>query len=395
MASKTGIMFVANSLRPGGTGQVLLNLVRGLMDEGRYAPAIACLGEKGPLAGDFESLGVDIHERLLKDKYDPSAVIRLARLIDRYRVKIVVCVGSGRDPTPWGVLAARVAGARVVVWSQTFSQPGYPAVSRAGRVLYPLVDRFIALGKRHKACLAWRDKAPEGRITIIPNAISPNGRGHAWRDRARAILGLADENILAIGMIGRLRPEKRHDVFIDAARQVIGQNRNVHFFIIGDGPARAEVRAAAEKSELLGRYLSLLGHRDDLPWLIPGLDLTCFCSDRRDCQSLAALEAMAAGVPVVSNVIGSMDEAIIDNQTGFFYHPSNPRALADRILEVASRPELRQTVGQAARRHIDQNFTADRLVRDFTRLFDHLLLTRHRPTGRLGFLRRTLSSRSE
>ena len=387
MERSTGILFVTNTLHPGGTEQVLLNLVQGLVQTGRFRPIVACLKAPGPWAENFQRLGAPVHANLLSDRYDVRVVPRLVRLMKRNNVRIVVSVGSGGDRMFWSALAAKIAGAKTVVWSHTFSQPEHPEFELANRVIYPLVDRFVALGSRHQACLAWRDKIPYGKITIIPNGIEVGPDGYPqWRDRARAVLGLADENIVAVAMIANLRPSKRHDLFIEAARLVVRQFRDIHFFIIGDGPLRTSVRDWAQRSELLGSYLSLLGHREDVPQLLPGLDLVCLCSEYQECQSMVALQAMAAGIPVISNHIGSMDEAITDNRTGFFYHPLSPAALAEKILHVAPNAPLRQQIADASRRQVGQKFTQDRLVRDFTHLFENLLADPTRFNGRLAEL---------
>jgi len=387
-------MFVIDTLRPGGAEHVLLNLAQGLKSQGKYVPLIVCLHEAGPVAREFLDMGIPVHAEFLKDRYDAKVVLRLVQLIKANGVRIVVPVGCGGNRMFWGTLAAKIGGAKVVVWTHTFSQPGHPEFELANRVLYPLVDRFVALGKRHKACLAFRDKVPDGKILTIPNGIPLERYGNSrWRDRARAVLGLAAAHIFAVAMIGNLRPSKRHDVFIAAAKEVVKQRRDVHFFIVGDGPNRSAVRTWAQESDLLGRYLSLFGHRDDVPQLLPGFDLACICSEFQECQSMVALQAMAAGVPVMSNFIGSMDEAITDNHSGFFYPTLHPSALAARILEVIAQPQLRKTVSNHSRKIVETRFTSDRLVRDFTQMFDELLANPNHTTGSLAILSRVFSSR--
>jgi len=393
MTQQTGIMFITNSLWPRGAEHALLHLVQGLLRSGKYRPVIACLQEPGPLAENFRRLGVPVYQELFRDKYNILVIPRLARLMLQERVRLLVPVGSGQNPLFWGTLAAKAIGVKVVVWSQTFSQPGHPEIEQSNRVLYPLIDQFVAQGGRHKSCLAYRDKVPIGKITILPNGVPLDHFGRSqWRDRARAILGLADENITAVAMIGSLRPHKRHDLFIEAAEKVVSQNRDVHFFIIGDGPTRAEVRTRAQKGDLLGRYLSILGFRDDISYLLPGLDMVCVSSEFKECLPLTALEAMASDVPVVSNTIGSMDDIIDDSRTGFFYHPLAPDTLAGKLLEVIRKPDLRKQVARTARVQIEDRFTADHMIGGFTHLFDRLLDTAYRRTNNLAILSRILSS---
>jgi glycosyltransferase involved in cell wall biosynthesis len=386
-------MFIIHSLWSGGMEHVLLSLTRGLRAGGRYKPLIVCLGEAGPLAEKFRSEGIEVYSEVLEHKYDLKVISRLLHLIQKNAVRIVIPVGSGGNRMFWGTLAAKAAGVKAVVWSHTYSQPGHAEFEQTNRILYPLVDRFVALGRRHRDCLAWRDGIPAGKIARIPNGIEiENGDSDRWQDRARAVLGLADENIFAVGMIANLRPSKRHDIFIEAAQKVIQHNRKAHFFIIGDGPTRDRVRARASGSGLMGPYLSLLGHREDIPQILPGLDMVCIVSEWQECLSMVALQAMAAKVPVLSNFIGSMDEIIADNQTGFFYSSLDSDSLANRILELMPEVELRRRVARAANEQVRKFFTTDRMVQDFTELFDDLLATDLRQTHQIGILTRLLSS---
>jgi len=393
MAKLDGILFVIDTLQTGGAEHVFLNLAIGLQAGKKYHPVVACLKEAGPVAKKFEEAGIPVVADLLRDRYDVKVILRLLDLIRKYNIKIVVAVGSGGNRMFWATIAAKLAGVKMVVWSHTYSQPDHPEFEQVNHLLYPLVDRFVALGERHRRCLAWRDKVPEGRITVIPNGIVLDRFDYPlWRDRARAVLGLADESIFAVGIIANLRPSKRHDIFIESARKVVEENRNVHFFIIGDGPQQSQVRSWASQSGLLGRYLSLLGHRDDVATLMPGLDLVCLCSEWQECLSLTALQAAAAKVPTLTTFIGSMDELIENNRTGFFYQPLSPDAMAKRIVELAKNESLRRNVAEAVYRLAEEKFTVERMTADFAGLFDHLLTTEIRGRGVLGILRSVLPS---
>jgi len=377
MPRRNTIMFVTNTLAPGGSEHTLIDLARGLDRNSPYRPIVVTLQEPGPLAQILRRAGIEVCDRLLNGKYDFMVIRRLAALIADRRVGIIVPVGSGGDRMFWATLAAAATSAKTVVWSHSFSQPGHGEFETANRMIYPLVHGFVALGRRHQRSLKWFDKVPAGRITVIPTGIRIQRFDHPeWRDRARAILGLADENVTAIAIIARLRPDKRHDLFIEAARQVVKHRRHVHFFIIGDGPERENVKRWADQSELLGQYLSLLGHREDIAQLLPGLDLVCLCSEYHQCLSVVALQAMAARVPVLSHFIGSMDEAITDNQTGFFFHQLSAHTLAQKMIDVIDEPELRHKVAENAYRLAKQKFTAERMINDFIRLFDNLLAGR-------------------
>jgi len=373
---RNGILFVTNTLVPGGAEHVLMELAGGMLrvPGGRYRPVVACLKSRGSQAGLLDELGVPVYENLLNDKYDWRVVFRLARLMYEERIAVVVPVGSGGDRMFWAALAANITGAKCVVWSHVYPQEGFAGFQLPNRALYRLVDRFVALGRRHREALVWQENVPAGKIEVIHNGVDIRRYDRPmWRERARSILGLADDQVFAVAMVANLREDKRHDVFINAAKRVVERHANVHFFVIGDGPNSGKVQVWARISGLLGKHLSLLGERDDVDRLLPGLDLLCVCSGYQECLSLTALQAMAAGVPVLSNRIGSMDEAIGNNRTGFFYDALNPQVLSEKMLHLVEEKQLLQAVAQRAHRLASEKFCVERMTERFCRLWDELL----------------------
>jgi glycosyltransferase involved in cell wall biosynthesis len=125
---------------------------------------------------------------------------------------------------------------------------------------------------------------------------------------------------------------------------------------------------------------------------MPGLDLVCLCSEWQECLSLTALQAAAANVPTLTTFIGSMDELIENNRTGFFYQPLSPDAMAKRIVELAKNEPLRREVARAVYTLAEKKFTVERMTADFVNLFDHLFDTDIHRTGVLGILSRILPS---
>jgi glycosyltransferase involved in cell wall biosynthesis len=140
--------------------------------------------------------------------------------------------------------------------------------------------------------------------------------------------------------VANLRVEKRHDVFISAARALAARHRHMRFFIIGDGPQRDMVQSAAEASGLDHERLRLLGARHDVAALWPGLDSACLCSEV-ECFSVSMLEAAASGVAFVAPDVGCLGEFLVDGQTGLLTRPADPegltRALRKRLVELARR----------------------------------------------------------
>lgn len=354
---------VTNRLEHGGAEWMLLTLARHL-PRLSVAADVICLKDAGPLAIDCERLGIPVCAGLLRHRFDAVALFRLAQLIRRRRIRALIAVGSGGDRMFWSTLAAAMTGRRMIVWSHWHPAQDDQRFERANRLLYPLVDSFVALGTTHAHALARWERIPSDKIRVIANGLdSSRIADPATRPAARAALGLRDREC-AVALIGNLRPEKRHDVFIEAARQTARMRPETVFFMIGDGPDAARVQMLISRSELAPHRLRWLGARDDIPFLLPGLDIVCLCSSV-ECFSVTMLEAMAAGRAFVGPAVGSLGDVLHHGRTGLIVPPANASALAAALDRLAGDAALRELLGRGARSLVLARFTADRMADAF------------------------------
>jgi len=371
------VLFVTNRLEAGGAELMLVSLVEKLGQHG-IRPVILCLKDAGPLAEQCRAVGVEVHENILRFKADAAAVVRIRRLIAQYDAGAIVAAHSGGDRMFWTTCAGRITGTPVVVWSHWFPEERRHHFERANRLLFRWVDTFVALSASHRAALARIEHVPRGRIKVIPNGIDvaafskPDSRAEA-----RQLLGLEDHHF-AVGIVANLRAEKRHDVFIDAAKMLARRGENYRFVIIGDGPNRGAVQAAAAASGLDGETLRLLGGRDDVPRLLAGLDASCLCSDL-ECFSVSMLEAAAAGCPFIGPDVGGLAEFLEDRRTGLVIRPADAASLADAVSVLASDSALRESLVSAAREAVASRFDVEAMARSFAELLQ--AVGEQRPTG--------------
>jgi len=386
VSNASRLLLVTNRLVTGGSEQMLITLARSL-DRRRVVPVVACLKQGGPLVGRLSEAGIAVHADLLRHKADVLVIDRLVRLFRRERIDVVCAVGSGGDRMFWSALAARYAGRACVVWSHVYPSPDHPGFEWANRALYRYVDRFVALGARHRRALIRMENAPAGRVQVIRNGIDvePFDRPNL-RPEARRRLDIGGEAKVAIGMVANLRPDKRHDVFIEAAGRLAKRYPQVVFYLIGGGPEEQTVQRLANRSGLGRDRLRLMGERNDMDVLMQGLDIVCLCSEWQECLSIVMLEAMAAGRAFVGPAIGSLDEALIDGETGRFVRPADPTSLARVLAELIGNPDQRSALGARARAKVLGEFRAKQMAR----AFEELTLSLSRRSG--GALRVTRAS---
>ena len=82
---------------------------------------------------------------------------------------------------------------------------------------------------------------------------------------------------------------------------------------------------------------------------------------------------MASGLPVVATAVGAVPEVVIDGETGFLVPPGTPTALANALLRLVRDPALREAFGEAGRRRIEQEFSAQRMTAEYIEVYERAL----------------------
>jgi glycosyltransferase involved in cell wall biosynthesis len=265
-----------------------------------------------------------------------------------------------------GRLAAERAGTSRVV--HTFHGfPFHEFQSWARRTAYISIERylgrrtdvFLAVGGAVAAEAVRRGIAVPERIRVINPAIEqPAGpAGPAARAAARSRLGVP-VGCKVVGTVGRIDYQKAPETFVDA---IAGLGRDdVYAIWIGDGPMRREMEARAARRGLHGRFLCA-GHRDDVPELLPGLDVFAMAS-RYEGLPCAVAEAMAAGLPVVATAVNAVPDVVLPGETGLLVSPERPRQLAGAINYLLNEPADAARMAMAGRLLIADKFAPSSLA---------------------------------
>jgi glycosyltransferase involved in cell wall biosynthesis len=141
--------------------------------------------------------------------------------------------------------------------------------------------------------------------------------------------------------------------------------------MVGDGPDREPLARRVAGSPLAGR-VTFAGEQDDLvPWLS--------CSDvfllpsSEESFGLAALEAMACGVPVVVSRVGGLPEVVTDGDTGFLCAPEDLDGMAERAIHLLRDPDLHTRIGRAGAAHVRHQYCVDRIVPLYEHVYAQVL----------------------
>lgn len=347
------LLFVAPHLRVGGAQRLLSTQIPGLRRRG-FGVSLLTLEGEGEFFEVVRDDGVETHCAGMRGPVDLRRLARVLRVPDP-RPDVVLTQDVPAHIV--GSLIARRAGAAHVAVDHRGPDLAH-ARHRVAilRALLPRAARVITSTPAKIPQLRRGGVAPE-RIRIIPNGVAdgPPGRSPS-RAVLRARLGLADDDFAAL-LVSVLRPEKRPAGFVLAIAAAHARDPRVRGLVAGDGPERPRVEAAAARANA---PVSLLGHRDDVADLMKAADVVCL-SSRAEASPLAALEAMAAGRPVIAPDVGGVAEIVADGETGFLIPPGDDAALAAAVLELAADPEHAARLGRAGRRRQREEFGVERM----------------------------------
>jgi glycosyltransferase involved in cell wall biosynthesis len=269
----------------------------------------------------------------------------------------------------WGRLAAWRAGVPVI--ASALHSTGLPDhVEWPNRLLAPLTDAFIAVAESHGRFLAEREGCPTGKIRVIPNGVDVDRfRPQAGGRQARTQWGWTSENGI-VGIVAALRPEKNHELFLDAAFRVVHRLPTARFLVVGDGPRRPQLEARAAELGLQD-HVRFLGTRHDVPNLLSAIDVFVL-SSRMEASPVSILEAQACARPVVAPAVGSIPEAVIDGQTGCLVPPDDSPALADRLVDLLCNEEKANGMGRAGRQRVVENYSVAGMVKGYQDLIESI-----------------------
>jgi glycosyltransferase involved in cell wall biosynthesis len=319
----------------GGEVQVLL-LARALARRG-VASTLAA-DPRGALTRAAAAAGVPVAPLAIANHLDLRAALALRRLAAGYDV-IHFHTARAHAMAP----ACRRAGVRLVV---TRRMDYVPAGGPYARFLYNrAVDGVIAISEGVRTALVAAGVRPE-RVRVVPSAVDPERvtAGPGAREAVRRAWGVAPDAV-AVVVLGALVRRKGHAVLLAAAAR-LGDAAAVRWVFCGAGEERTALEAAAAP---LGDRVVFAGFRDDVGACLAAADVVALPS-LQEGLGVAALEAMAAGRPVVASRVGGLAEAVADGETGLLVPPGDAAALATALGRLVAEPALRERLGAAGRR---------------------------------------------
>jgi len=350
------IGYVIWSLGLGGAEQVVIRLVTECARRGHQV-SVLTLNRPGLFAEGLQKAGIPVVSVGKRGPFDLGVIGRLAKEFRTRKLDVVHTHLWGANF--WGRLAARRARIPVVVATEH-------NVDTWKRFHHFLLDRLLLSSTTHLIAVSHQVRqfyeargVGLGRWRVIYNGIDTDQAPARGRGRAYRALGIgADEPV--VGLVGRLVSAKAPAVFLEAVAIVSRTVPALRALIVGDGPLRPEVETQVRRLGLTQR-VQMPGIRQDVPELLAGMDVLAFSSEREG-LSMAMLEAMAAGVPVVATRVGGTPELITSGITGLLVSSGSAHELAEGILDVLQHPARAEALRRAARARVEAQFTLRAMV---------------------------------
>jgi glycosyltransferase involved in cell wall biosynthesis len=351
------VVLVTTAREPGGVWHHVRDLARGLREAGhspllalrKHAPELHRRADGAAVRwvtiGESLADGADVWHLHLHDTYELQAA--LMPLLRRARGGAVVVTEhlprSNASDTRL-LPGPRRPGAGAAKWALKRTQ-------LAG------ARRVVVLSEGSRRFMSERYGLPPRRLAIVRNGIAvgtdPGPPSPPPPARSLRVLSL-----------GALSMQKGHDVLIEAARLARGRWSAT---ILGEGPARPRLEARA--ASLPAERVSLAGWRENATAAISAADVVCLPSRWESCP-LSAIEAMAAGRPVVASAVDGLEEIVEHGRTGLLVPPDDPPALAAALDLLAAEPGHCAEMGRAAHARAAALFTVERMVAETVAVYE-------------------------
>lgn len=203
-------------------------------------------------------------------------------------------------------------------------------------------------------------------IYVVANGIPVGDANIFARDRETEYDRMRGDRPV-VGTVGRMTPIKNHKMFVEMAKLVLKKGSEADFWLIGDGPLQGET------TELVRFYslednIKLLGRRTDVDAALARMDIFCLTSDSEGCPN-TLLEALRAGLPVVSTNCSSLEKIVEDDGNGFLVEVGDAEAMARAVITLLENENLRKRMGRRGKEIINERFRMELAAKKLERVY--------------------------
>jgi glycosyltransferase involved in cell wall biosynthesis len=350
------VLHILGTAQPEGSSiaGIVAALARELNPD-RYRLHAWFLAGHGPLVETLERAGARAWAlNWWRGARDPAGAWRFWRRLRRMSIDIVHIHFGERSVRG---LARAATGAKIVAHAH-------------GRILEPRGLEPVYFSARGTDMVVAASQAVARRVVNGPVRVIYAGMEVPTEGGVAASRGRSTSEVV-LGTAGRLIKLKGIEYLLNAAAAVQAEFPALRVEIAGSGPQREALEQRAAALGIAGR-IKFLGWVDNLSSVLPRWDIFVLPS-LEEGFPIAALEAMATGLPVVASAVGGVPELVVDGETGWLVPPGDVARLAARLQPLLRDPEQRRSMGAAAAARVRDHFSLAQMTENFSNLYDELL----------------------
>jgi len=379
------IAIVITRMIPGGASSVARQIIDGLKDEFDFTlfSGIEDISaeERDELEKKYKAVFVPFLVRQISPLNDIRAYLDLERQFRTGNFDIVHTHTSKAGVL--GAFAGRMAGVGKIIYTphghifgKNAAIPGLENSSRLKmkfllelrKRAYSACDRIVALSEQDRDEQVALGLAQADKFEVIMNGIDDSFFAPVEAHRVKAFKerhSISDDDFV-IGSVGRLSKEKGHDLLIEAFAKIADAYPSAKLLLVGDGAEKKKLMAAHPALGDAGRVI-FAGSMEDVRPALAAMKIFVLPS-RYESQGIAAMEAMASGLPVVASDVGGVRAIINDGQDGLLAR-SSPGDLTDKIAKLLHDANLRDKLSASAMRRAKADFTLSRMLSQYEKLY--------------------------
>ncbi len=379
------IVFVHQSAEMYGSDKVLFYLAAGI-DRKRFSP-IVVLPSDGPLKAALEGAGVPVRVlplvKLSRATFSPLGLLKLPFTVSMsLRAIRRAFLGEKIDVIHSNTLAVLSGG----LWAWRENVPHvwhvhemivHPSFARRffPWLLKKLSNKVVCNSNATRDLLTSSEPGLSGRSIVIWNGIEKGCPVNANRPESlRSEFGVGPEDVLVV-LAGRINRWKGQGLLVKAANALWEQGvRDVRFLIVGSAPPGQEHFTRSLKEHVAASparsLITITGFKDDVWTVWDACDIAVVPSTEPEPFGMVAVEAMAAGRPVVAARHGGLTDIVEHDVTGLLFEPGDAAALAASIRTLAASKEKRMSFGLAGLERVREKFSMRVFISSFNTLYD-------------------------
>jgi glycosyltransferase involved in cell wall biosynthesis len=372
--NKIRVVHIVPMLSPGGAERVAVHILRGLNRQ-RYEPSI--ISFTGRLNCDLDRLleeaGIEVRYLGKRPGFDYRMFYRLPPVLNELRADIVhTHLHVFRYAMPFLLFRKKASLLHTVHnLAEREIEPRLRWLQR-----YALKHGVVPVGVAEKVADSLVRLYGIRRCRVIPNGI-PTER-YAWpqvqRKEWRAKESFRDDDILFL-CVARFAPQKNHALLLNSFAQGPASDPNAHLVLVGEGILQKNLEVQA-KSLGIERQTHFLGLRTDIPDVLGAMDVFVLSSDYEG-NPLSVMEAMAAGLPIVSTAAGGVPDLFENGKEGCLVQPGDLQGLSDSMTSLLRNRDARQSLGMAAARRARKTYDVSAMVQAYEELYESLVDQAH------------------